>query len=490
MRRRFSIRNVGLLYAAVTGIIIFLAAGVVFLEVRQAVRAQQAETLLRALDGKAKTVLQSLDVYQRAAARVAADPVVSALLAGENQSAAMKRATATLVDLPDVIALGFITPQGDFLGPGRNIVGPQCREDFRRVASGNAPMLPVHRDGPSGSGHFDVYAPVRDRGGAIRGHVILAVRLAVLQNLVQAARTGEESQVLRDARGELLAEASASTPFRRPVRATLPVDATGWTLELIQERPPLNAVERAFVWGTAIAAITCAGLAILLTALGTRQLRRELARVKRVMQQVAEGEAPIFGTGTRLTELQEIMDATENIAGRIHAHQQALTELSLTDELTRLPNRRHFMQELGRGINFARRGMPVCVGMLDLDRFKDVNDRAGHDAGDEVLRLVARVLNQNLRAADFAARLGGDEFAIVLLGMSHTDARDWFERIRSAFRKQYARAHLADVDCSLSGGFAFVDAASDDANAVLTRADAALYEAKREGRDRVIEKIA
>jgi diguanylate cyclase (GGDEF)-like protein len=490
MRRRFSIRNVGLLYAAVTGIIIFLAAGVVFLEVRQAVRAQQAETLLRALDGKTKTLVQSLDVYQRAAARVAADPVVPALLAGENQSAAMKRATATLVDLPDVIALGFITPQGDFLGPGRNIVGPQCREDFRRVASGNAPMLPVHRDGPAGSGHFDIYAPVRDRSGAIRGHVFLAVRLAVLQNLVQAARTGEESQVLRDTRGELLAEASASMPFRRAVHATLPVDATGWTLELTQERPPLNAVERAFVWGTAIAAITCAGLAILLTALGTRQLRRELARVKRVMQQVAEGEAPIFGAGTRLKELQDIMDATENIAGRIHAHQQALTELSLTDELTRLPNRRHFMQELGRGINFARRGMPVCVGMLDLDRFKEVNDRAGHDAGDEVLRIVAQVLTQNLRAADFAARLGGDEFAIVLLGMSHTDARDWFERIRSAFRRQYARARIADVDCTLSGGFAFVDPASDDANAVLTRADAALYEAKREGRDRVIEKIA
>jgi diguanylate cyclase (GGDEF)-like protein len=100
------------------------------------------------------------------------------------------------------------------------------------------------------------------------------------------------------------------------------------------------------------------------------------------------------------------------------------------------------------------------------------------------------VLNQNLRAADFAARIGGDEFAIVLLGMPHEEARDWFERIRVAFHHVYDGAGISTVACSLSGGFAFVEAATDDANTVLARADAALYEAKREGRDRVIEKLA
>lgn len=489
MRRPVSIRRIGLLYAAVTGIIIIVAATAVFVEVRNAMRSQQHETLFRALDGKTQILIQSLKVYERAAARIAADPEISARLAVEDKRALMVRANRARANLPDVTRLGFFTTRGEYLGDATNPVSAQCRANFRRHALGTTLAFPAHREDPDGSGHFDVYAPVNNASGIPVGYVFLAVRLSVLDDLLRAVRASGESLELRDASGALLASAGDPAEFNRPLQATLPVAGTGWTMQLNQKRPALTELKSAFAIGTTLTALACAGLAVALTFLGTRQLQQELDRVHIVMRRVAEGEPPYFGTGARFAELQVIMNATEDIAGRIHAHQQALMELSLTDELTGLPNRRHYMQELGRGTNFARRGMPVCVGMLDLDLFKEVNDRAGHDAGDEVLKLVARVLNQNLRAADFAARIGGDEFAIVLLGMSHADARDWFERIRVAFHREYDAAGISTVACSLSGGFAFVDAATDDVNSVLARADAALYEAKREGRDRVIEKL-
>lgn len=148
---------------------------------------------------------------------------------------------------------------------------------------------------------------------------------------------------------------------------------------------------------------------------------------------------------------------------------------SLTDELTGLPNRRTWEEELPRALARARRtGEAVSVAMLDLDRFKDFNDSHGHLAGDELLQASARAWNASLRETDLLARYGGEEFTALLPDCDARSAVRVAERVRSATPRGQT--------CSI--GVATWDG-TETAAELLQRADAALYEAKRRGRNRV-----
>jgi diguanylate cyclase (GGDEF)-like protein len=156
--------------------------------------------------------------------------------------------------------------------------------------------------------------------------------------------------------------------------------------------------------------------------------------------------------------------------------------LSRTDELTSLYNRRGF-DELARfALAHAHRfGEPVVVACLDLDRFKQLNDTCGHAAGDDALRALAELLRTGLRTTDLAARLGGDEFVVLLPGASPEHAAERLTEVRMAFAARHA---AAEVPVTLSIGATSGPPATLDV--LLAEADAALYRAKQEGRDRVV----
>jgi diguanylate cyclase (GGDEF)-like protein len=163
----------------------------------------------------------------------------------------------------------------------------------------------------------------------------------------------------------------------------------------------------------------------------------------------------------------------------------ALAEASRRDTLTSLPNRRAFEEELAREVaRVARSRAPLAVAILDVDRFKSVNDQYGHGAGDEVLRAVAARVAGTLRAGDLFARIGGEEFALLWPGADLSNAPEIAERVR---------ASIADGPMSAGGRSLWITASlgcavrSDDesTSALLARADARLYEAKRAGRNRV-----
>ncbi len=155
-----------------------------------------------------------------------------------------------------------------------------------------------------------------------------------------------------------------------------------------------------------------------------------------------------------------------------------------TDPLTGLPNRRA-LDALLAGLPARRRAEDgLAIVMVDLDRFKDLNDRHGHPAGDGVLRAVAGVLARGLRTGDLAARYGGEEFAIVLRGASVPRAVEVAQRIRSAVAELPPAALGVPEGVTISAGVA-IAAPDEPAGELLRRADQALYAAKRGGRDRV-----
>ena len=175
-------------------------------------------------------------------------------------------------------------------------------------------------------------------------------------------------------------------------------------------------------------------------------------------------------------------DLTETIRIR-----NELERLSQTDELTGIANRRHFMQLAEREFERARRyRLRYSVISLDVDHFKQVNDRHGHHAGDAVLAGIARTCLASLRGEDFIGRIGGEEFAV---GLPHTgldDAVQLAERLREAVESRpFTGEWHGPICASISLGVAELQAEDADFEHLLRRADYALYRAKTGGRNRI-----
>lgn len=169
---------------------------------------------------------------------------------------------------------------------------------------------------------------------------------------------------------------------------------------------------------------------------------------------------------------------------------QALRELSeqvITDPLTRLNNRRYLWDFLGRDLIRARRAvLPVGAILFDIDHFKRFNDTWGHEAGDMVLKSVADVIRQNVRGSDIACRYGGEEFIIILSEATRTVAVQRAETIRRDIEQMELLFGGKPLDrVTASFGVALYPTHADNAEALVRAADAALYQAKESGRNRV-----
>jgi diguanylate cyclase (GGDEF)-like protein len=155
---------------------------------------------------------------------------------------------------------------------------------------------------------------------------------------------------------------------------------------------------------------------------------------------------------------------------------------AMTDPMTGLANYRSFSQSLERELERSRRyAMPLSLITVDLDHLKVINDEHGHDAGNDAIRVAARVLTSAVRKFEVVARIGGDEFAVILPSTGASDARRLAERLRADIR-----AHVVHgARLSASVGVASWTDRSVDAPALVKASDEALYRAKRAGRDRV-----
>ncbi len=177
--------------------------------------------------------------------------------------------------------------------------------------------------------------------------------------------------------------------------------------------------------------------------------------------------------------LTAVRDVTEQ-----YRIEQELVQLAITDALTELPNRRHFLSQAEQV--FARSNQPpfgLALLMLDMDYFKKVNDQYGHAAGDAVLREVARILGGNLRPTDLLARVGGEEFAALLPRTPRPEARLIAERLCQTMAGTPLYVGEAEIRLTISIGVALLDETVASLDELLSRADQALYDAKEAGRN-------
>jgi len=197
----------------------------------------------------------------------------------------------------------------------------------------------------------------------------------------------------------------------------------------------------------------------------------------------ALAQAFVLAPGFTVALLRAVVNSSRALAAA-QFEAQRFAGLALTDELTGLFNRRAAVRALEQALAQQRRsGLSAWAVLVDLDHFKLVNDKFGHDAGDDALRHVADVFRPLVRTSDTLARWGGEEFLLVCSAEPATDPALLCERFRAALERSVVPGRGISLTASFGVAIA---AAHESAESVVHRADVALYEAKRAGRNRVV----
>jgi len=176
---------------------------------------------------------------------------------------------------------------------------------------------------------------------------------------------------------------------------------------------------------------------------------------------------------------------TYKLTQRVRQQNRLLARISSIDGLSELLNRAHWEESVDRILTACRNsGGVASLLMLDIDHFKQINDRYGHTVGDEVIGRIGAIIRRNMREGDIAGRYGGDEFGVVLNGVDAATAAQIAERIRASVHAA-GFEHASDLHCTLSIGIAQSGERARDARAWVRQADAALYNAKLRGRNQL-----
>jgi diguanylate cyclase (GGDEF)-like protein len=269
----------------------------------------------------------------------------------------------------------------------------------------------------------------------------------------------------------------------RVIGSMRPVPGIDWivvaaipTAEVYRQLARMRLVTVSIVAGTLlVAALVGYALGLIIT--------RPLDRLTRAASKVAAGDLEVEIVDTKGGEVGYLTDVFRDMIARLRTSRVELERLSVTDPLTGLDNRRRMMESLQNEVLRSRRLEHVfSVVMADVDHFKDYNDAHGHVAGDEALKRVAMVLRGALRDGDSVARYGGEEFFVLLPETPVAAASDFAKRVRAALAKHAPPAGAV----TLSFGIAAFPASGDSGEELIRAADAALYEAKRGGRDRSV----
>jgi diguanylate cyclase (GGDEF)-like protein len=263
-------------------------------------------------------------------------------------------------------------------------------------------------------------------------------------------------------------------------------DARGAPLARVIVERPIDIITRGITtlyWSLGSLLVTLAGVLVALDLLLRRTVLNPIWLLTRMVISIRTTGTFVARLGLRrLDEIGTLASNFDAMLDLLSEKTRALSEMAATDELTGIPNRRSILEILGHeSARASRYTEPLAVLMIDIDHFKDVNDTRGHAAGDLVLKGVAATLHATVRTADFVGRCGGEEFLAILPHQDERGALIAAERIRRRIADSEMGPDRLKVTVSIGVGAI----ASDGDDAMLSRADRAMYAAKAAGRNRV-----
>ena len=413
-------------------------------------------------------------------------------------------------------------------------LGPWGRDQLRKGTPSSAVVSPLHLSEHLKRPTLLVLQPVRGRSGAVIGCLVERVNVKRLESLLGEQSGGLQLDYwLLDRQGNVLIapDGTHEQPGREPFSALrgagpeheevgeTEIPARGHSVYALRRMPGrlpgflAATVPMAAAYGSLTEAqrrLLKVGVPVMLAILllnlvAAQRLVGPLLLLSEGAKRVASGdldvELPVRGRDeiagltrvfnemtTRLREgrssLEQAHDDLARTNEELRYANQALETLAITDALTGLYNRRHFLERIDAEIRRAARGKEdLSLLLLDIDHFKRFNDCYGHSQGDTALRLVSHAITQSIRTTDTAFRYGGEEIAVLLPGCGKEQAAEVAEKIRSAVRD--AEVGPVPVRLSVSVGVATCPEDGRVPQALIDVADVALYSAKAHGRDRV-----
>jgi len=230
------------------------------------------------------------------------------------------------------------------------------------------------------------------------------------------------------------------------------------------------------LWGMAMFLLVIGALSYVILELN---FIRPIAKVASILKQEAKGREVSELPDVQAEEIRDLTDAFLELRQQVHTRQLALEHIAMHDSLTSLPNRTLLMDRLNQSIvNALRRKRSLALLMLDLNRFKEINDTLGHQTGDALLQQVGARLRNVLRDSDTVARLGGDEFAILLPNVGDNNALRIAAAIHERLEKVY-EVYEHSLYVGVSIGVAVFPQHGESSESLLQHADVAMYMAKR-----------
>jgi len=273
---------------------------------------------------------------------------------------------------------------------------------------------------------------------------------------------------------------------------TRPIEGTPWELVLWRPHEPLGlpAGNNALYAVLLIVAFLIPVFAVLFAHQAIwRAIDHDLRSVARIFQDMRDGNLRV-DYPMKLTESRAIFNYLRRTGQKLVTQQKRFRDLSLYDHLSRLHNRRAFEKKLAELFDRFRSTGPSSVLIIDLDRFKQVNDRHGHDTGDALIAEFSAILRALVRSGDFVARIGGDEFCVIFPHTPADLAVTRVQRLRDELPKTLALTPTYSHPLSWTAGLADMLSTDKRYDQVLWRADQALLRAKELGRNRTCVHLA
>ncbi|MGE4506200.1 MAG: diguanylate cyclase [Desulfovibrionaceae bacterium] len=437
---------------------------------------------------------------------------------------------------PDVGGVVYFGADGNtvFDSSSNLVINVADRAYFLEARAGRASVSDVLIGRTTGKAIIIFSHPVQDADGQFAGVVIIPAQLRVIDDMVRSLdKGGDGESYLVDRDGLMLTESRHKDVLKQQGRVKdtsvmhFRVETQAASKARMGQQPDgpyddylgrkvLGATARAnggewliiseIAYSTALRPFRLMLFTVLGGALGTllllapvlfrlvRSIEEPIARLNEYAAKMRKGQFEMSCSGSGLLapprEIDSLLNAFCAMQAKVEETVEALERSSVTDQLTGLPNRRHLMNEGLRIMNVAARAGKSCgLLVLDIDHFKAINDTWGHQAGDEVLRQLAKILLFLLRSSDLVARFGGEEFVLLAPGSDGPGSASLAERVRATVEAHEFNTGADVIRCTVSIGIALhpprtmTDLQSFEE--LFAKADAALYKAKQAGRNRI-----
>ena len=365
---------------------------------------------------------------------------------------------------------------------------PACLDFIRRVTTSNTLLAPEFHALGTSSEHYDLAVPVRDQSQKPVGYLLVGFSPTLLRDSIEQSLPSGGYMELQQPTSGGAAQAVLTIGETATASGATVASALGnsrWTLVYQSAETPPKILSGSRIYYIALILLALLIIAVVLFRLylqTIKAVRHDVRSLIRMFRDLREGAVRV-DYPMMLREFSEIFDYLRDRGQKMVEEKEKLKDMGLMDHLSQLGNRRHFEMRLKELFEASKANGPSSVLIIDMDYFKTVNDKHGHDAGDALIVGFANALRKVVRQTDVLVRLGGDEFCIIYAYAPLAKATTLVERLRKQLPREVPLTKGVMHQLRWTGGLSTMhdkDAKPDD---VLWRADQALMQAKESGRN-------